>query len=219
MNILNYKMEKKEKKPNKYNHGRIYKLIDSFGFYYIGSTCNSLSHRLSGHRVDSKRRPNAKIYKQITNWNDISIVLMVEVNVENKEQLVREEDKYIDRNDPFCLNSYRSFLTEEQKKQYRVQNSQQYNTENREKIHQQKQKYYNENKEYKKKYTQQYRREHKEQIQHYLNENQAKISTKRNVLLKCICGLDIKKGSFKKHLMSQKHQRLIKTNEQENIST
>ena len=33
-------------KPNRYNHGKVYKLIDSMGFYYIESTVNSLSQKI-----------------------------------------------------------------------------------------------------------------------------------------------------------------------------
>ena len=190
-------------KPNKYNHGKIYKLVDSLGFYYVGSTCSSLSKRLSEHKATSKRDSNRKVYKQITNWNDVSIVLIAEVNVENKEQLMREEDKYIDRTDPFCLNSFKAFSTVDEKQQYH----QQYYDENKKKIKKYKQQYYTENK-----------KEILQKNQKYHSENKDKIHVRKRQLIKCICGLEITKSNFKQHTRSKKHLRFVKDNEQENVS-
>jgi len=108
-------------KPSKYNHGKIYKLVDSSGFYYVGSTCTSLSKRLSGHKAMSKTKTERKLYKHIMDWDEIRIVLIEEVNVENKEQLTKEEDKFINRNDPFCLNVRNALQTEEQRKNYLIE--------------------------------------------------------------------------------------------------
>ena len=79
----------------------------------------------------SKIETNRKIDKHITNWNDIKIVLIEEVNVENKDQLTREEDKYIRQyfDDPKCLNSKKAFISDEEEKQYQ----QQYINENKQK--------------------------------------------------------------------------------------
>jgi len=190
-------------KPSKYNHGKIYKLVDSSGFYYVGSTCNSLSKRLSEHKATSKRDSNRKVYKQITNWNDIIIVLIVEVNVVNKEQLLRAENEYIDRNDPFCLNSFKAFSTEDEKQQY----SQQYYIANKDKLQKHQKQYYSENK-----------KEILQRNQKYHNENKDKINDRKRQLIKCICGLEITKSNFKQHTRSQKHQQFLIHNEQENVS-
>jgi len=201
-------------KPNKYNHGKIYKLVDSSGFYYVGSTCNSLSKRLSEHKATSKRDSNRKVYKQITNWNDIIIVLIVEVNVVNKEQLLRAENEYIDRNDPFCLNSRKALTTEEELQQYR----QNYYKENKEQIQQH---HINHKEEIQQK-TKIYYNKHKQEIQQYKqqyrNVNKEKIKIKRSQLIKCICGLEITKDNFKRHTRSKKHQQFINHNEHENVS-
>ena len=216
-------------KPNKYNHGKIYKLVDNLGFYYVGSTCSSLAKRLSEHRRKSKVYPNRKVYKQITNWDDITIVLIVEVNVENKDLLVREENKHIDRTDPFCLNSYKAFLTEDQKEHY----NQQYRNENKEKLLQYMQQYYNENKEKIQQQHHEYYNENKEKIQQrhheYNNKNKEKIQQQQheyynankekwNQLIKCVCGSEINIEHFKRHKRSQKHQQYIKDHEQETVS-
>ena len=55
-------------KPNKYNHGKIYKLVDSSGFYYVGSTCNSLSKRLSrgGDNIFCFVEHTYRLYKPVS---------------------------------------------------------------------------------------------------------------------------------------------------------
>ena len=194
-------------KPNKYNHGNIYKLVNSNGFYYVGSTCSSLSKRLSQHKGMSKAYPNRKVYKQITNWDDIRIVLIVNVSVENKEQLLREEDKHIIRNDPFCLNSCNAFLTEEEREHRQKQYCIEYRNENKEKIQLYEKKYRNENKEKIQLYKQK-----------YCNENKIKLKAQRSQLTKCICGSEITKDGFNQHTKTQKHQQFFKDNEQENVS-
>ena len=51
------------KNYNRYENSKIYKLIypDS-GYYYIGSTTNRLSARLSLHTSRAKLKPDTKVY-------------------------------------------------------------------------------------------------------------------------------------------------------------
>ena len=109
----------------RYASGKIYQLIDySTGNFYIGSTCLPLHERLRIHKRASKseRNKNIKIYQTFTydmfNSGQINIILIEEVNVENKQQLLKVENKHIitHLNNPLCLNTYRSYTSTEQKK-------------------------------------------------------------------------------------------------------
>ena len=75
--------EKKDEeiKPefNRYNNAKIYKLIsDVDNYFYIVSTCTSLSKRLNNHKSVSKRHPEIKVYKHlnIIGWSHIKIILI-----------------------------------------------------------------------------------------------------------------------------------------------
>ena len=57
-------IENKMKEFDRYENSKIYKLIDpDSGYYYIGSTCGTLSLRLHRHKVASKKHPKQKVYK------------------------------------------------------------------------------------------------------------------------------------------------------------
>ena len=101
---------------NRYNNGKIYKLVDQVnGYFYIGSTCNPLSKRLSWHKQNAKKQTfqNIKVYKHFNSigWKNVKIVLIQEHYLDNKEQLLREEDNIIQMylHDEKCLNSIRAF--------------------------------------------------------------------------------------------------------------
>ena len=98
---------------NRYNNSKVYKLIDEINdYFYIGSTCDKLSKRLSWHKTSARHHPERKVYKYFNsiNWNNVKIVLIEEHYLENKVQLLREEDKLICyyKNDTKCLNSFRA---------------------------------------------------------------------------------------------------------------
>ena len=99
------------------------------GHFYIGSTCTSLAKRFSNHKSDSVRHHNQKVYKYFndTGWENVKIVLISEHYLDNKEQLLREEDSVIQSyiHDDKCLNCNRSFVGLDfidYHKQYRVIN-------------------------------------------------------------------------------------------------
>ena len=99
---------------NRYNNSKIYKLQDQIhGYFYIGSTCDLLSKRFTKHKSYAKAKPDTKIYKCFNEigWENVKIVLIEEHYLENKEQLLREEDRAIQMyiHDPFCLNSNRAW--------------------------------------------------------------------------------------------------------------
>ena len=110
---------------DKYRHSKIYKLYSPDGFYYLGSTVNTLRQRKNEHKSVSKKNPNQKIYAHFNTigWDTIEIVLVEEFKCENRDQLRQKENEHIVKalGDPKCLNSVREFITEEERKEQRKQ--------------------------------------------------------------------------------------------------
>lgn len=105
---------------------RIYKL-EGGGKFYIGSTTLSLNRRLNKHKSKSKEdnsinRPLYVHLKSI-NWEGIEMILIKEVIVENRRELLQLEkielEKY--KNDINCLNSIRPLITPDEKKQQQIE--------------------------------------------------------------------------------------------------
>jgi hypothetical protein len=93
---------------NKYSEGKIYKLIDNTnGDVYIGSTCNSLRHRLNKHICHiaefyaNKKKYYCRAACIIMN-GDYNIELIKHYPCNNKHELELEETKYIKNTD--CIN-------------------------------------------------------------------------------------------------------------------
>ena len=107
---------------NRYSNSRIYKLSDG-KYYYFGSTCMSLHKRFYDHKKTSKKDCNREIYTVFTHErflnNEIKIILVEELNLENKDQLIREENKYIEKyiDDEYCLNSFHAILNLEKQRE------------------------------------------------------------------------------------------------------
>ena len=93
---------------NRYNNGRIYKIIDNTtGLQYIGSTClPTLAKRLSQHRGKYKAYLNGKANHvssfDIMKNNDYCIILIEDYSCETKEQLLMRERYHIENN--ICVN-------------------------------------------------------------------------------------------------------------------
>ena len=213
----------------RYARGKIYQLIDySTGNFYIGSTCLPLHKRLHIHKRASKseRDKGIKIYQTFTydmfNSGQINIILIEEVDVENKQQLLREENKHImlHFNNPLCLNTYRSYVSVEQKKkelqaymneykEYFNLKAKEYKQKNKEKIQLMNKIKYEQNKEAislqcKKKYennSEQMKQQHKQ----YWKEHAKEINDKRKEKITCECGQVLSKWNISKHNKTKKH--------------
>ena len=102
---------KGDKMTNMYSQSKVYKLVDDEGYYYFGSTCAPLYKRFYNHKQDAYRDPERKIYKIFTHEKfikgEIRIILVETFNLNYREELLKEENKYIEKhlNDPKCLNS------------------------------------------------------------------------------------------------------------------
>ena len=97
---------------NKYNNSKIYKLVLKQGIEpnedykeYIGSTVQPLIKRLQGHKCLYKLYLDGKStycssYKLFQDYNieNIQIILIEEINCENKEQLLKRERYHIELN-------------------------------------------------------------------------------------------------------------------------
>jgi len=114
---------------NKYNHSKIYKIIsDNSDRIYIGSTTLPLPKRLASHKYDytdhlNNPRENKGLVSSfnILSLDNVSIILLEEVNCENKEQLRARERHYIDLHRDVCVNKARPVITNEERTIYKAE--------------------------------------------------------------------------------------------------
>ena len=175
---------------NRFNHSKIYKIVSLVDdYYYVGSTTESLSTRLSKHRSSARYNQNhegrhnsrgANHFNSI-DWN-VRIILLEEVCCNNIEQLRSKENKYIlaFKNDPNCLNVYDAVKNIDKKKE----REKQYELIEKQKEH--KRMYYKENAE-----------KIKEKVRERNKRNQEKII--------CQCGITYGVLNKSKHLKTKKH--------------
>ena len=159
-----------------YEKGKIYKLTCG-GLVYYGSTCTTLTKRLSQHKLQS----NPCTSKQLFEMGNVLITLVEDFACERKEQLIARERFYIENND--CINKHVPGLTrQETSKKYYEKNKEHYEE-------------YRENtKEQKAKYDEEYREKNKEKIQ-----------VQRGVKFTCECGGKYTHQHKASHFKTQMH--------------
>jgi len=149
-----------------YSKAKIYKIYsyENDDVYY-GSTCETLSRRMAGHRRHFKMYKNGKYY-YITSFKILELTTAKIELVENypcnsKEQLLQREGFYIRNND--CINKY---IPDRTKKEW-VE-------DNKDKIKEYKKEYYKDNKEQikeqQKEYNKEYRESNKDKIKEQKKE-------------------------------------------------
>ena len=170
-----------------YSQGKIYCIRNSINDdIYIGSTCQSLSRRMSQHRSNLKHGNigGVKLYKKMNELGreHFYIELLEEYPCENVIQLTKREGELI-REHQSTLNSIINGRT---KKEYYEENKQkfkEYYEQNRDKKLEQVRKHYEQNKDAKLKYAKHYRNENKEKIQDkikiYYDENKEDIKQQK----------------------------------------
>jgi hypothetical protein len=93
---------------NKYKNGQIYKIICEDGCYYIGSTIQKLNHIFNSHKKSSKKVV-CRVYDHINiiGWDKVQIELVENYSCNNKQELNKREQYYIDQSndDLLCLNN------------------------------------------------------------------------------------------------------------------
>ena len=158
---------------------------------YVGSTIQTLSLRMAGHRsaynqwLAGKKNACAIFYEfQKYGIEQFHIELIEDYPCEREELLLARENFFIRQED--CVNKQMAILTPEETKQYRKQ----YQHEHNEEI-----------KEYQKEYYQ----EHKEEIKQH--DRQYYHNTKKTIT--CVCGCKITKKCLTRHFKTEKHKSLM----------
>ena len=131
---------------NKYQNGKIYKIISQNHpeLVYFGSTTQNLCLRMAGHRRDFKKNNKNITSKQVLQFEDAQIILVINFPCNSKEELNSKEADYIKNNE--CVNKTIPTRT---KKEYYLDNKEQfkqYYLENESKLREKRVKYLENNK-------------------------------------------------------------------------
>ena len=197
---------------NRYMNSKIYKLIDDEGYYYWGSCAQpDLRKRYFEHKITSKSCPERKIYKVFTHArflnDEIRIVLEKCFVLSSKQELLREENKYIESSleDEKCLNFNRAVQNYEVVQEYRRMYAKEYCEAHREEKKVYDEKYRKAHVEHKRVLDKDYREQHREEKvvmnRAYYIANKANLSE----AILCECGATVTKYHLKRHQRSQKH--------------
>ncbi len=166
-----------------YQNGKIYTIrTHKSDEFYIGSTTQPLTKRLSKHKTDYKewktgKRGYTTSFKIIEN-GDAYIELLEECPCENKMLLQKREGELIRANN--CVNKIIPGRTKKE-----------YHENNKDKISEKKKEYYEKN---------------KDTIKEYYEKNKDTISEKGKKLIQCECGSVLRKSDILRHKKSKKHK-------------
>ena len=181
--------------PN-YKNSKIYKLVNNVDdLFYVGSTCNLLSKRRSGHVTASKKYPNQRVYKHLNTigWNNVKIVLIEKYPCNDIDELHKRERYYSD------------LLKAQLNKNKQGRTQKEYYQDNAGKIKQDAKQYYKDNldkiKQTKKQYRQNNVDKFKQIRKQYYQSNLDKIN-KKHV---CACGGKYTHHHKTHHDKSNKH--------------
>ena len=220
-------------------NGIVYKLTCPDGMFYIGSTYNTLSKRLSMHKQKAKQYPDRKLYKHIDyfGWDEIKMECIETIPFTERKELYEKENEHLKKeyNNPKCLNSQNVYTTPEEmaeyfrayadrhkekirkyKKEYAEihkeeikEKSKAYRKEKKEYIQEKGKRYYKENKEFIREKQKKYNEKNKEKLLLKYKEYREK---KRDILYEaftCECGGHYTQQHKKRHEASKKHQKFI----------
>jgi len=98
-----------------YSKAKIYKATGN-GLNYYGSTINTLSQRLSGHKNDKKNGKTCSMFS-LLEMEDFKFELVENYPCNNKKELLERERFYIENND--CVNKKKPIITIKEEKQRR----------------------------------------------------------------------------------------------------
>ena len=165
-----------------YNNGKVYKIEAINGKpedIYIGSTTLLLCKRMAHHR-SNESTCNSKILFEKYGVKNCKIVLIENVNVKTKEELLQREAFYIKSLQ--CINKSIPLRTYKE--------------------------YYEENKiNILKSNLERYYKNHEENL--LKNRESQAISRKLDLSVKCLCGGSYNNHCKKEHLSTKKHQKFI----------
>ena len=146
-----------------YQHAKIYKIFSyENDEVYYGSTIDTLSRRMTGHRTMYKKYKEGKSNNNYTSFKIIELTSAKIELVENypcnsKEELLQREGYYIKNNN--CVN-----------KNIPGRTPKEYCEENKEQRKEYNKVYYEQNKEHKKEYRKKYGEANKEKHKKYMKE-------------------------------------------------
>ena len=233
----------KRNKMVNYGKSMIYKLCckdPNITDIYIGSTTN-FSRRKAEHKKscnnENDKRYNQNVYQFIRSnggFNNFDMILVENVNVDNKRDLEKIERDHIDKLQP-SLNSRKSYRSDDEKqelkkqyyeenkewlieknkehyennKEYYTQYKKKYYEKNKELLNQKTKKYYEENKEHLKEKNKEYREKNKEEIKKQRKEYDKKYREDNKEKIKkkveCeFCNCSISKNNIKQHQQTLK---------------
>lgn len=180
---------------NPYENSKIYKIIcNETNRQYIGSTINTLQHRLKDHILSkkSKEKNNSKQYNCASHQilDNCRIELIEEYKCKNLDELRIREQYHIENND--CINSIRA------KGIGKARYDENYRKNNRDKIMKNKREYYKNNRDK----VNKYKRE-------YYKKNRDKCLARLSKKVECECGAIHRHDGTAKHKRSQRHVAFI----------
>jgi hypothetical protein len=94
-----------------YSNGKIYSLeSDCTNKIYIGSTSEkSIKRRLSKHKSNHKRgKRHSCTASKILKYEDVKIILLEDYPCNNKDELSKREQEWIENNKDICVNKNRT---------------------------------------------------------------------------------------------------------------
>ncbi len=152
-----------EEKKNKYQNGKIYKIIDNgYNMVYYGSTINRLCQRMALHRQEFKKNNHKYSVSQIFKTYGIEnckIELVENYPCNNRNELEAREGYFIKNND--CINKFIAGRTQkeyyEDNKDKRKLKMKEYQQANKDKMKEYQKKYLEKNKDKIKEQTKKYR--------------------------------------------------------------
>jgi hypothetical protein len=196
--------------------GFIYKITDNTnGNKYYGSTTQSVSQRMTGHRFnlktyDSQRCSSFDILKN-GDWRYDTVEKFM---YDERFELRNREQHYIENNE--CVNKCRAYTTPEQATQRNSDYTKKYYREHLEHIKEYREDHKEESSQYKKEwYTKEKERILKSRKESY-QDNKASLKryhekkAELNAKVTCECGAVVNKQNMLQHKKNKKHQSFIK---------
>ena len=197
----------------RYKDAKIYKIVDvGYNKCYIGSTCETLSQRMTRHRAyyvkflkNQKIRMASSIMFNEYGINNCKIELIEYYPCQNKEELLKQEGLHIRNN--MCVNKNVAGRTYKE-----------WCADNEESIKPRKQQYREDNKDIliqKRKEKRQHDIEatRKKELDVYY-KNRDKILQRLNAKVMCECGEEMCKSSLTRHKNRPKHQQWLREQQQ-----
>jgi hypothetical protein len=145
-----------------YSKAVIYKIynIDEPEKLYVGSTANSIWRRLYSHKSMSKKGKTF-FYTEVRRlgWNKFNIEVIENFPCNNKQELLAEEERVRYETNAY-YNTWRAYITEEQRKKEMKEYNKIYYEENKRELQEHNKSYRDNHKEYIKERDKKYREEH-----------------------------------------------------------